>query len=60
VNGEAVAEVKALALGEFKTENDLNEWYRCACLAKTLNPKITDNELMPTVLMKILKENGLR
>ena len=51
--------VKALARGVFKTEDDLNEWYRCACLTKTLNPKIADNELMPIPLMKILKENGL-
>lgn len=49
----------AHGLGEFKSENDLIEWYRCACFAKILNPKITDNELMPIALMKILKESGL-
>lgn len=49
----------ALAQGEFKSKDDLEEWYKCACFAKTLNPKYSDETLMPQSLKKIMLRDGL-
>ena len=49
----------ALAKGEFKSKDDLEEWYRCACFAKTLNPKYSDEILMPLSLKEIMLKDGL-